>query len=198
MKMKYVVCVVLFLSVAAACYAGEFLSVGWDGTTLLADGGGTNPPVALPSSALPSGTICVTNPSVGTLLRYDGTNWLATSGYICTDGTNAWDWALTNLTTDASWNTLSVATNRLGQSRVPEGTKAVVLVIRVKDNAASSTLQLRGVGDNAADARCPTIVSGVGSYYSVIVGVSAARTIEYNADNVTWQAVGIRIVGAFY
>ena len=198
MKMKYAICVGIVLSVSAACHAGVFLSVGWDGTNLLADTGSTNPPIILPSTALPSDTVCVTNPSIGTLARYDGTNWIATSGYVCTDGTNAWDWVLTNLTTDAVWNTISVETNRLGQLRAPEGTKAVALVIRVKDNAAASTLQLRGVGDNAADARCPTIVSGVGSYYSVTVGVNPARTIEYNADNVSWQAIGIRVVGAFY
>jgi len=124
-------------------------------------------------------------PSTGDLLKYDGTNWVAASGYVHSyDWPSGSGWSGTNIfTCDNNYHTLDISTNILGVKIVPADAKGVFLRVALNDDTVGSYLRFRKQGyTNSVNVLRPLIqVANVTVELNGLVGIGTNGLIEYNA-----------------
>lgn len=103
----------------------------------------------------------------------------------------AHDVELAALTTDGTWRDLDLS------SIAPAGAVAVLLRVRVRDDAAGSELMLRENGNSNGInvAIVNTQVANVTAYADVWVALDSNRVVEYWATNTTWTSIYINVCG---
>ena len=105
----------------------------------------------------------------------------------------AYDFQIGDLTTDGNWHDLDLS------AFVPSGTKAVLLRINLQDDAASSRFRIRKNGNTLAYNSNDFYTQVANVFFGAVAFVPCDqnRIIEYNADNLTWTAINIVILGWF-
>jgi microcystin-dependent protein len=95
------------------------------------------------------------------------------------------------MTTDGNWHDFDMS------SIVPDGAKAVVLMVSIMDDVATSQLILRKKGNTntVSYSGCRTMVANINSTWDLTVPCSTGRVIEYNATAGTWSAISIVVKG---
>ncbi len=121
----------------------------------------------------------VVDPQIGDLTRWDGTNWVNTSGYWDRGNPSAADY--TNFIIDNAWHTLSLATNRLGSNVVPVGVKSVILRLQVIDDTVAQIFSVKknGLSNNFAIQGVTVKTASIFHGPCMVVAVDADRKIEY-------------------
>jgi hypothetical protein len=108
---------------------------------------------------------------------------------------DGWDFNLSDFTTDTTWRDLDLS------SIVPVGAKAVLINVRIKDDAVYSYFMLRKNGDtgNNTEIQTYTAIAWREVRTQPIIAVDSGRVIEYNAEGggVTWLNIDMRIAGWF-
>lgn len=96
-----------------------------------------------------------------------------------------------DLTTDETWNDLDLS------SILPQYTKAVLLKVLIRDDAASSLIQFRKNGNSNPKNRfyVSTQVANVWMAAQGIVFCDDDRVIEYYATNTTFSDIDINVIG---
>ena len=95
------------------------------------------------------------------------------------------------LTTDATWRDLNLST------KIPLGTKWVILAVELKDDAAGSYLMFRknGYYNSNNISQLATQVANVSVYGDLMIQVDSNRIIEYKASNLAFTNINIKIKG---
>jgi hypothetical protein len=109
--------------------------------------------------------------------------------------TAAADFAVGDLTTDGTQNNIDLS------SIIPVGTKAVMLAVHVKDDAAGSTIQFayKNQANLVNVGAVATQVTNIDNYGDVIVCLQPGdRTVDYLATNVVWTTVNITVKGWWF
>lgn len=103
------------------------------------------------------------------------------------------DFAMAALTTDNTWRDLDLS------AIVPKGAKAVLLYVKITDNAAESLLSFRKNGNYAAYnmSTIATQVANVSVYADVFVFVDKDAKIEYRGSNLAFTDISIVVKGWF-
>lgn len=103
----------------------------------------------------------------------------------------AWDFDLTDLTTDGAWHDLDLS------SVAPAGALAVILFTQVKDDATNSYLMFRKNGNsneyNVSATR--TLLADVYIGHQHTVFLDSSRVIEYKATSTTFTEIYIIVCG---
>lgn len=101
------------------------------------------------------------------------------------------DFAVGDLTTDGNWNDLDIS------SIIPNEAKAVLLSLKVQDNAAGSQVLFRVKGNSNAYniSGIITQVSGVDIIQDLICPCDTDRTLQYKASNLTFDTIDITVKG---
>lgn len=104
---------------------------------------------------------------------------------------SAVDFTQAVLTTDNTWRDLDLS------NIIPQGTKAVLLYVKLTDDAAGSELSFRKNGNyNAINiSTVATQVVNISVYADVFVFCDTNRKIEYKGSNLAFTAISISIKG---
>lgn len=102
-----------------------------------------------------------------------------------------YDFSLTDLTTDGNFHDLNLS------SVVPNGAKAVLLYVMIRDNLVDSYIYFRknGSTNNKSRSLVRTSVANQNNDADMIVPCDDNRIIEYNASNTTFANIDITIKG---
>jgi len=105
----------------------------------------------------------------------------------------AFDFFKENLITDQTWRDLDLS------SIVPAGAVAVVLHLRVVDDAVSSYIDFRKKGNTSSFNVGSIRTQGINVYYEpdLIIPCNVDRVIQYYAKDTTWTAINIVVKGWF-
>jgi len=103
----------------------------------------------------------------------------------------AYDRTVGNFTTDGTWRTWDLS------GIVPAGATAVLLRIRLSDDAVGTYIRFRKNGNSNATNRGEVItqVAGVTLMQEVIVACDAGRVIEYYGRNVAFVLLSVLVAG---
>ena len=101
------------------------------------------------------------------------------------------DFTQANLVTDATWRDLNLST------KIPLGTRWVILAVELKDDAAGSYLMFRknGYYNSNNVSQLATQVANVSVFSDMFVQVDNDRIIEYKGSNLAFVAINIKIKG---
>lgn len=101
------------------------------------------------------------------------------------------DYTLGDLVTNAAWHDLALA------AIVAAGATAVLLRVTADGPGPENQIYFRRDGNvnDANVARVFTQVAGITNDVNLVVPLDVARTIEYRADNVAWNAITITVRG---
>lgn len=112
--------------------------------------------------------------------------WIEAQGYLTTSYVDAgdrtmWDYKTVNFTRDGAWHDLSLV------ARVPEGAKAVHLMLEIKSSAVQKAVRFRKKGNIHIWNKCYYVTQIVDFAVSgdCIVTPDANRVIEYWASDET-------------
>ena len=117
--------------------------------------------------------------------------WQNSSRVINRGDPSAFDWVLTNLTTDGAYHDLDCS------SKVPAGARFIIFRVRIKDNLVSQQFTMRKNGDSNTyniDVFY-TMVANVFNRATLIVACDKDRKVEYAATSTTWTNIDISISG---
>jgi len=122
-----------------------------------------------------------------------GTDYLAPGAFVNRGDPAAVDFAVGDLTTDATYRDLDLS------AIVPAGAKAVVLRVGINDDVAGSAVIFRRNGNTntIVNANLNTQVANLGIAATMIVACDENRVIEYWATSTTWTAIAITVAGWF-
>lgn len=101
----------------------------------------------------------------------------------------AFDINLGNLTTDGTWQTLSLS------GIVPADTQFFIARVQILDDAAGSAFEMRKNG-NSNDTNVARLITQVANQIiedSFFVSVDANRAIQYKATNTTWTGINLSV-----
>jgi hypothetical protein len=124
-------------------------------------------------------------------LRYVTQDWVAKTRYNDRGDPSAYDFDLTDLTTDGAWHDLDFS------SVVTGSAKALNLFVVIQDDAAGSDFFMRKNG-NSNERNLSGLTTQVANQYfrgEFIVGCDGGKVVEYQATNTTWTGIWICVKG---
>lgn len=103
----------------------------------------------------------------------------------------AYDFAVGDLTTDASWRDLDLS------GIVPSGAKAVLLktLLQSANPGDAIRYRLKGNSNTINACGCEALRANVARTRMGITSLDANRVIQYNADNIAWTSLSIVVRG---
>lgn len=117
--------------------------------------------------------------------------YVDSTGLINRDNINDWDFTESDLTTDGNWHDLDL------REIVPEGAYAVMLDLRVKDDAIDSELLFRKDDDANSFSQKGVRTQVVNQYNEAtrIIFCNSDRIIQYMGSNVTFTEIDVMVAG---
>jgi hypothetical protein len=135
----------------------------------------------------------VASPSVGAMLRYDGTNWVAASAFVSAGDPTNYNFLTAAFVKDDQWHDLSLT------NLVPSGAKAVAVTFTIQDNIVGNPAMLRCNGNTGEFSYLGMMTQAANVYMSMsgIVICNANREIEYKVGS-GMNFVGLAVTGWWY
>lgn len=133
----------------------------------------------------------VSSASVGDLLRYDGTKWVNTSGFVERDA-SGYDWDTGDFTTDGGSYDLDLS------SIVPTGVKAVLVRVLIRDNLLMSGFRLGpkgGASQNFSYIRTHTDLYTDATW---VISIGSDQKLTYSTTNDTFTDLHLVVLGWWY
>ncbi|RLC81854.1 MAG: hypothetical protein DRJ03_19710 [Chloroflexi bacterium] len=105
----------------------------------------------------------------------------------------AWDWTVSDFTTDGNWHDLDCS------AIVPAGAKAIIFRIHITDDLVGTYFQLRKNGNTNSYSSVMEIVNEANRYNNGthIVPCDEDRIVEYRTTNTTIDAINVLVMGWF-
>ncbi len=139
-----------------------------------------------------STALSITTESEGVTLNRASGLMTSAYGFVRNRGTvAAIDFAVGDLTTDATWNALDLS------GIIPTTAKFVLLSVHVSDDVAGEVLIFRPTAGDPNENRSTiaTQVANIANYADMWVPVGASRAVYYYATNVVWTTINITVKG---
>lgn len=132
----------------------------------------------------------IENPELRDLVR-DIYDKALNQGFVDRGDPSGWDYQVSDLTTDNTWRDLDLSLI------VPEGAKAVLLSVAIKDAVADSWVSFRKNGNtnNYNLNAFRTQVANIQIRQTLIVACDTDRKIEYKGKNLTFTTLNILVIG---
>jgi len=198
MKFKLMVMMILACGSLMADQSGS-RPVFTDGTNFWATTQGLTNLLNIGSAVVPTNA-----PSTGDMLRYDGANWVATSGYVDSGNGTAFHYTALTFTNGAyaTWRDLDLSTDESSNDLVPDGAKSVDITVIIQDNTAGQYLDIRTKGDTGIFNRLSTWtqVANVITSVSGTVGVDENIKVQFRLSSGLSNAsiIGLNVTGWNY
>ncbi len=158
-------------------------------------------PLAVAALSL-NGSTLPTSASTGDIMRYDGTNWLATSAYVDRGDIAVFDYTNDAFIADNTWRNISFRTNSIGDTVAPVGVEAVDLFVYLKDDTVGCKMEFRKNGNtNSINiGRADVHASDIAVYDEFVVSVDSDGLAEYRLPVSATNATRVRVVvrGLYY